>query len=320
MDCSPLRSADFTPYFAVGMSPMAWTIGSACLSGILLEVSAHPKPGLVTARSMGAHADMDQQTFMLTSAAIAPCFHRCASIGLTHRGDAAGLLQHVRAVGRAYDALLLAASNGVNTQRGALFALGITAAAAGLAHRDDAAPSSARIFAETAAMTRGLVRHELIERRTHPATAGELLHARYGTRGIRGEVEDGFPTVAAHGLPTLRAAIDAGHGLNRALVHTLISLIAEAEDTTVLWRGGPDALAFMQDGARRIRDQGGGLTSSGLALIHAFNADCIARRISAGGAADLLAVTVAVHLIERRSFPVSATTGFATLHETGDHP
>jgi len=298
---------------------MAWTIGSACLSGILLEVSAHPKPGLVTARSMGAHADMDQQTFMLTSAAIAPCFHRCASIGLSHRGDAAELLQPVRAVGRDYDALLLAASNGVNTQRGALFALGITAAAAGRAYQGDTATNSQQIFAQAAAITCGLVQRELIARQTSPATAGELLHARHGTRGIRGEVEGGFPTVAAHGLPTLRAAIEAGHGLNRALVHTLISLIAETEDTTVLWRGGPAALTFVQDGARRIRDQGGALTPQGLALIHAFDAACIARRISAGGAADLLAVTIAVHLIERGCFPVSATTGFETLHDTGDH-
>ncbi|HEY0329392.1 MAG TPA: triphosphoribosyl-dephospho-CoA synthase MdcB [Rhodopseudomonas sp.] len=304
---------------------MAWTIGSACLSGILLEVSAHPKPGLVTARSMGAHADMDQQTFMLTSAAIAPCFHRCASIGLSLANAAdAAVLPAVRAVGREYDALLLAASNGVNTQRGALFALGVTAAAAGRAQHGKAAPNATQIFAQVAAITQGLVQRELIARRDAAATAGELLHARYGARGIRGEVEAGFPTVATHGLPTLRAALDAGHGLNRALVHTLISLIAETEDTTVLWRGGPDALGFVRDRARQIRDLGGALSDDGLACIHAFDDACIARRISAGGAADLLAVTIAVHLIERGSFPVSATTGFETLaqtlHVNGDHP
>jgi triphosphoribosyl-dephospho-CoA synthase len=319
MDCSPLRTADLTPYFADGIAPKAWTIGSACLSGILLEVSAHPKPGLVTPRSMGAHVDMDQQTFMLTSAAIAPCFHRCAAIGLTHGGEAAAVLQPVRAVGRDYDALLLSASNGVNTQRGALFALGITAAAAGRAYRRAATPAATEIFAEAAAITQGLVARELIARSAHAKTAGEQLHARFGTRGIRGEVEDGFPTVARYGLPALRAAIDAGHGLNRALVHTLICLIAEAEDTTVLWRGGPDALAFVRRGASRIRDFGGALTAAGLAQLQSFNTDCIARRISAGGAADLLAVTIAVHLIERGSFPVSATTGFETLHATGDY-
>lgn len=318
MDCSPFRAADLTPFFADGIAPAAWTVGSACLSGVLLEVSAHPKPGLVTPRSMGAHSDMDQQTFMLTSAAIAPCFHRCAAIGFNHGGDALDVLPQVRAVGRDYDKLLMAASNGVNTQRGALFALGVTAAAAGRAMRDGHAASADRIFAQVAAITSGMVQRELIERNTEPVTAGEQLHARYGTRGIRGEVEDGFPTVAIYGLPVLRAAIDAGHGLNRALVHTLISLIAEAEDSTVLWRGGPDALAFVQREARRIRDIGGAMTRTGLASIEAFNTECIARRISAGGAADLLAVTIAVYLIEHGSFPMSATTGFETLHDLGD--
>jgi len=319
MDCSPFDAADLTPYFADGIAPKAWTIGSACLSGILLEVSAHPKPGLVTPRSMGAHRDMDQQTFMLTSAAIAPCFHRCAAIGFSHRGDASDVLPQVRVIGRDYDALLMAASNGVNTQRGALFALGVTAAAAGRALRGDAAPSPARIFAEVAAITRGMVQRELIDRKADPVTAGEKLHARYGTRGIRGEVEDGFPTVARHGLPALRAVIAAGNGLNRALVHTLIELIAEAEDSTVLWRGGPDALAFVQREARRIRDLGGALTRDGVEAIHAFDAECVARRISSGGAADLLAVTIAIYLIENGSFPTSATTGFEALHTTGDH-
>ncbi|KIZ40821.1 triphosphoribosyl-dephospho-CoA synthase, partial [Rhodopseudomonas palustris] len=175
-----------------------------------------------------------------------------------------------------------------------------------------------QIFAEAAAITAGLVQRELIDRQANPTTAGELLHARHGTRGIRGEVEDGFPTVAKYGLPTLRSTIEAGHGLNRALVHTLICLIAEAEDTTVLWRGGPDALTFVREGASRIRDLGGALTPRGLAELHAFDTDCIARRISAGGAADLLAVTIAVHLIEHGSFPVSATAGFETLHANGD--
>ncbi|MGJ5180285.1 triphosphoribosyl-dephospho-CoA synthase MdcB [Bradyrhizobium oligotrophicum] len=319
MDCSPFRAADFSPCFGDAIASHAWTVGSACLTGILLEISAHPKPGLVTPRAMGSHADMDQQTFMLTSAAIAPCFVRCASIGFGHRGEAIDVLPQVREVGRQYDALLMQASNGVNTQRGALFALGITAAAAGRAMVDDAAPGSAQIFAEVAAITAGIVQRELIDCRRAPTTAGEQLHARCGTRGIRGEVEDGFPTVAAHGLPTLRSAIDAGLGLNRSLVHTLISLIAEAEDSTVLWRGGPDALAFVQREARRIRDLGGALTGAGIDRIHAFDAECVARRISAGGAADLLAVTVAVHLIEQRSFPSSATRAFETLHMTGDY-
>lgn len=307
MELSRLTDLDLAPHCAEGFSPAAWAIGSACLTGILLEVSAHPKPGLVTARSRGSHADMDLQTFMLTSAAIAPCFTRCAAIGLA-AADPLTVLSLVRAVGRDHDRRLLAASNGVNTQRGALFALGIAAAAAGFVH-DDARPVAPdTLFAAVAAITEGLVERELVARRRDPVTAGEILFARHGVTGIRGEVEAGFPSVARHGLPALRAALAAGAGLNRALVHALVALIAEAEDTTVLWRGGPDGLAFVRAGARRIRALGGGLDDAGIAELHRFGDDCVARRLSPGGAADLLAVTVAVHLFEVGGFPASATS------------
>ena len=119
---------------------------------------------------------------------------------------------------------------------------------------------------------------------------------------MRGEVEAGFPTVSAHGLPALRAALAAGHGLNRSLIHALIALIAGAEDTTVLWRGGVEALAFMKDEAARILALGGALTDAGFAAIERFDAACVARNLSPGGAADLLAVTAASHLLEARRF------------------
>ena len=310
MDLSRLSDLDTAARHAASLGSEAWSIGSACLAGILLEVSVHPKPGLVTPRSMGSHADMDLQTFMLTSAAIAPCFHRCAAIGLEHADEPAAVLPLVRSLGRDYDRHLLAASNGVNTQRGALFSLGLTAAAAGVAHDDHRPFSLDRLFAAVAAITRGLVERELVGRRHDPVTAGEILHARHGLTGIRGEVEAGFPTVAEHGLPALRSALAEGASLNRALLHALLAIMAEAEDTTVVWRGGLDGLAFVRTGAARIRDLGGALDPRGLQEINPFAEACVARRLSPGGAADLLAVTVAVHLLDTKTFPATATSRF----------
>ncbi|NLH82004.1 MAG: triphosphoribosyl-dephospho-CoA synthase MdcB [Phyllobacteriaceae bacterium] len=324
MDLSPLSDLDLAPHRAEGFLPAAWRIGSACLTGALLEISVHPKPGLVTPRSMGSHDDMDLQTFLLTSGAISPCFNRCAAIGLNHAAEPSAVLPLVRAVGRDYDRLLLAASNGVNTQRGALFALGLVAAGAGVAHDDRRSSSAEAICAAVAAICEGLVERELVSRRHEPRTAGEILHARHGVTGIRGEVEAGFPTVVEHGLPALRLALDEGASLNRALLHALISIIAEAEDTTVLWRGGVDGLAFVRAGASRIRDLGGALGERGIGEIHRFGNACVERRLSPGGAADLLAVTVAVHLVEVGAFPVSATTRFESFasnsFRSGDNP
>jgi len=282
-------------------------IGSAVLTGLLLEVSAWPKPGLVAPRAMGAHRDMDLQTFMLSSAAIAPALYDCARAGLAHAGAPEALLPAIRAIGRDFDRRLLFSTHGVNTQRGALFCGGLLAAAAGAAAQEGGAPDVAAAFAMTARITHGLTDRELVSRDPARArTNGEILYRDYGVLGIRGEVEAGFPSVAFHGLPALRTALAAGHGLNDALVHTLLVLIAETEDTTILWRGGPEGLAFLQGEAVRILNLDGALSETGRAEIERLNAVCVERRLSPGGAADLLAVTAAAYLLENRRFPESA--------------
>jgi triphosphoribosyl-dephospho-CoA synthase len=306
MDFAPHPSSS-TVAWTEDMESTAWDIGTAVLSGVLLEVSAYPKPGLVAPRSMGSHRDMDLQSFMLSSAAIAPCFYACARAGLITDCAPEALLPHIRAIGRAFDARLLAATHGVNTQRGILFCAGLLAAAAGRLARRGATLRAPALFGEVAAIAHGLCARELEQAGAEDArTAGEILFRRFGALGVRGEVEAGFPTVALHGLPALEAALVAGHGLNRALVHTLISLIAAAEDSTVLWRGGPEALAYLKAEAVRIRALGGALNDDGLAAIERLDGVCVARNISPGGAADLLAVTVGVYLLEHRNIPESA--------------
>ncbi len=59
----------------------AMWIGECLLKALLMEVSAWPKPGLVTPHSQGAHKDMDIWLFITSSSAIAPCFSACAMQG-----------------------------------------------------------------------------------------------------------------------------------------------------------------------------------------------------------------------------------------------
>ena len=275
-----------------------WTIGAAVVNAALLEVSTHPKPGLVTPLSNGSHADMDLQTFMVSTAAIAPGFYLCAECGMDHRGTPKALLPKIRDIGREYEQRLLSATGGVNTQRGLLFSGGILCGAAGFLSRYPYPLSAERLFTTVADMTEGLCARELRGRNGRAAmTAGETLFDRFGTLGIRGEVEAGFPTVRDAGLPGLAEARAAGASRNRALVHTLISLMAVTEDSTLLWRGGAAALGFVRTRSRAILARGGALSDAGWSEIENFDAECIARNISPGGSADLLAVTLAVQAL-----------------------
>lgn len=100
---------------------------------ILLEVSTHPKPGLVTRLSNGSHKDMSIMTFMMSSAVLAKAFNDLQDIGMAHRGGLQELFGKIRAYGVSAEQELLRVTKGINTQRGILFAGGMLSAVAGYA-------------------------------------------------------------------------------------------------------------------------------------------------------------------------------------------
>lgn len=276
-------------------------VGQYLTQAILLEVSTHPKPGLVTRLSNGAHKDMSIFTFMMSSAVLSKAFNDLQDIGQAHRGTLAELFCKLRSYGVGAEAELLRVTKGVNTQRGILFAGGIVSAVSGYAmnmglSRDALLP----MIKEMAA---GLVARELKNLDHAAMTAGEKLYYKYGITGIRGEVENGFPSVVNYGLPALEDAFNKGATLNDALVHALISLMTVVEDSNVIWRTDYDTLLEVQRIAKNILSLGSVFTEKGRMAIAETERYFLQRRISPGGSADLLSVTITLYLLEHKEFP-----------------
>ena len=276
-------------------------VGQYLTQAILLEVSTHPKPGLVTRLSNGAHKDMSIFTFMMSSAVLIKAFNDLQDIGQAHRGTLVELFCKLRSYGVGAEAELLRVTKGVNTQRGILFAGGIVSAVSGYAmnmglSRDDLLP----LIKEMAA---GLVARELKNLGHAAMTAGEKLYYKYGITGIRGEVENGFPSVVNYGLPALEDAFDKGATINDALVHALISLMTVVEDSNVIWRTDYDTLLEVQRIAKNILSLGSVFTEKGRMAIAETERYFLQRRISPGGSADLLSVTITLYLLEHKEFP-----------------
>lgn len=268
---------------------------------ILLEVSTHPKPGLVTRLSNGAHKDMSIFTFMMSSAVLSKAFNDLQDIGQAHRGTLAELFCKLRSYGVGAEAELLRVTKGVNTQRGILFAGGIVSAVSGYAmnmglSRDALLP----MIKEMAA---GLVAKELKNLDHAAMTAGEKLYYKYGITGIRGEVENGFPSVVNYGLPALEDAFNKGATINDALVHALIALMTVVEDSNIIWRTDYDTLLEVQRIAKDILNLGSVFTEKGRMAIAETERYFLQRRISPGGSADLLSVTITLYLLEHKEFP-----------------
>ena len=276
-------------------------VGQYLTQAILLEVSTHPKPGLVTRLSNGAHKDMSIFTFMMSSAVLSKAFNDLQDIGQAHRGTLVELFCKLRSYGVGAEAELLRVTKGVNTQRGILFAGGIVSAVSGYAmnmglSRDALLP----LIKEMAA---GLVARELKNLDHAAMTAGEKLYYKYGITGIRGEVENGFPSVVNYGLPALEDAFDKGATINDALVHALISLMTVVEDSNVIWRTDYDTLLEVQRIAKNILSLGSVFTEKGRMAIAETERYFLQRRISPRGSADLLSVTITLYLLEHKEFP-----------------
>jgi len=269
--------------------PGAVQVGSWCVEALRMELELTPKPGLVDRRNRGAHRDMDLGSFQASLRALAPWFPRFhrAGAATADRGPEA-LLPALRPPGLAAEGAMFEATGGVNTHKGGLFSLGLLSGAAGRLS-GTSLPDREALCREAARACATLVAAEL-EGNPRPRTAGERLYRAHGLTGVRGEAAGGFRTVRETALPAWDEALARGADEETALLHALLHLLAVNPDTNLVNRGGLDALAHVQARARDLLAVGGALAPGARGALEAFDDDLVARNLSPGGSADLLAV------------------------------
>lgn len=256
---------------------------------LVAEVELTPKPGLVDRRGAGAHSDLSLDLMRQSAAAIAPYFEAMADSAQSMQFDR-GLRTEVAAIGRAAESAMLQATNGSNAHKGAIWILGllVTAASRGI----DPNPA---VIAQDAAFLARLPDRAQPQLLSH----GEMVRARYGVTGARGEAFAGFPHVLHVGLPTLRAERNRARTETNSRLWALLNIMARLEDTCVLYRGGAEGLAIVQKGASDALLAGGpGSVAGELAMLR-LDQELLIRNISPGGAADLLAATLFLDALEQ---------------------
>jgi triphosphoribosyl-dephospho-CoA synthetase len=122
-----------------------------------------------------------------------------------------------------------------------------------------------------------------------PTTVGLRWHRSHGFGGIRGLVMDGMSPIFDDYLPFFRDEMSRTNDMNRAMVKTLLLIMSTLQDTTVLKRGGLDGLSWYRKQASEYIDQDEEAWKT-------FNAECISRRLSGGGSADVLAIVIYLYL------------------------
>ena len=261
------------------------SIARSAANALTEELATYPKPGLVSFVDWGSHPDMDAECFLASIEAIQPYFGEMAEAGATGCS-----LLDLQRIGIAAEEGMLNATGGRNTHRGAIYCLGLLAAAAGKQMADDNLLHLhlGRIVAESWG-DEILLPDSLLQ----TSRGLEMCH-RYRLGGVRGEAKKGFPSIFNAGLPAFRTALSSSDR-EAARVQAFFTLLEVCEDTTLLKRGGHAGWRFAREQVRRFLRSGGVADAGWRILAEETHHGFVARRLTAGGAADLLAATLFIN-------------------------
>lgn len=269
---------------------LAERLADLAVDALIDEADLSPKPALVDRRGNGAHTDLHLGLMHASALSLWPAFKAMADAAIEFDEVGLPLREALGRIGRDGEQTMLATTNGVNTHRGAIWALGLLVAAAALECTNTKA----------SAVTLRAARLALLDDRyaPRPLSHGAQVAQRYGARGAREEAQLGFPAVIQRALPQLKLSRAAGHGEQNARLDALLAIMTTLSDTCVLYRAGELGLQTMQLGAQAVLDAGGSASLAGRRRLHELDQQLIALNASPGGAADLLATCLFIDRIE----------------------
>ena len=282
----------------------AFLPGDAAAEALRRELEVPGKPGMVCPGCSGAHADMDEALMRRSIAALRPWFVRLGALGTEnpdagHRARIDSFAGQVRDLGLRAEESMLRATGGVNTHRGALFALGLTVAAAGACLREDGGISADALQDRIRQLAGGLGRLNVSGDKTPQARPGgngscgetgarsETAHGaaivrRYGVKGAFRMALDGYRELFEDWLPYYRSVKGERYGPQK----TLLRIMSSLDDTCVIHRAGIGRAQEVKAEAAAL------LAGFSPEKLTEMNSRYVSERVSPGGSADMLALTM----------------------------
>jgi triphosphoribosyl-dephospho-CoA synthase len=273
-------------------------ISKAAVKALLYEVNVSPKPGLVDRFNTGSHTDMDIFTFIDSALELERYFYDCCYITFENKDmDLPALFKLLKKRGIVADKKMFEATGGINTHKGAIFSLGLISSAAAMSHIKDNDFSYMKICNYAGQLSESLVKRDLDEKNPEETSHGRKIYNKYHISGVRGEAENGFPTIREYSYPYLLKLVKDGMSLNDASINVLMKIIKNTEDTNLISRGGLDGIEFAKFSADNVLRRGGMWTEEGIKEVKKMDRAFIKKNLSPGGSADLLAVTLMLYFL-----------------------
>ncbi|WP_151811691.1 triphosphoribosyl-dephospho-CoA synthase [Acinetobacter bereziniae] len=269
-------------------------LADLAVEALIAEVNLTPKPALVDQRGSGAHDDLSLVLMEQSAHSLRPMFLQMAQAAFLHADCLQTLREVIGSIGRAGEAAMLDTTQGVNTHRGAIWALGLLVTATALAIHHQS-PIRAYDLCQHAGKIAKL-EDRFIPQQT--LSHGQQVQQKLGAKGAKAQAQEGFPAIVEHALPQLHYSRQVYGNELAARVDALLALMSILDDTCVLYRAGQVGLTRMQKGARYVLRCGGYATVAGQCALNFLEMDLMRLRASPGGAADLLAATLFLDWVE----------------------
>jgi len=233
------------------------------------ELDTTPKPGLVDKDDRGAHQDMDHGTMVRSILALRPFFTSLALAAVDGIDP-----DKVRETGIEAEKAMLMATCGVNTHKGALFCLGLSAAVVSfLLARDGKVGRDEfrRVLARTA---EGIPS----AKDTHGADAVNT----YRVPGALESARRAYPGLFSDWLPYYNSLSHDQYREHK----TLLKIMTMLDDTNILHRNGLEGIRKVKADAASI------LADFSVDRLSELNNEYKASNTSPGGSADMLSLTI----------------------------
>jgi holo-ACP synthase/triphosphoribosyl-dephospho-CoA synthase len=266
---------------------------------ILYEVSVTPKPGLVDFEDSGAHTDMNYFTFLNSSAAISPFWLEISELAFSYTGDLAKALPEIRKIGIRAEEKMLFATNNANTHKGLIFIMGLSVFATVKSLQGNNYIFDSILFRSSLQkITKNLVENELKLSNKKSISHGEKTYQKFGIKGAgaRYQAQMGFPVIFEKVIPFLSEHLEIDRHqnkeeLNEIIKKALLLLIANVDDSNVLYRNSAEAENLKLMANLVYQDK------KNYAELCLF---CKEKNISPGGSADLLALSLFLFFIQNK--------------------
>ncbi|MNZ80521.1 2-(5''-triphosphoribosyl)-3'-dephosphocoenzyme-A synthase [compost metagenome] len=258
-------------------------LANHAVAALINEAKLTPKPGLVDLKTSGSHTDMDVHLMIKSARSLHVFFEEMGRVSYRKR-PCQQLREQLSCIGREAEQAMLHATGGVNTHRGAIWALGLLIAGAAICENTH---SPAEIAAAAGCIARFPDRY--IPQRS---SNGEIVRQKYGVSGARAEAMNSFPHVVRIGIPALQFYRQQGNPEQHVRLNTLLAIMASLDDTCLLHRGGMETLVAVKKAASQILDSGGTYSVDGWKRLGQLSIELENRNASPGGSADLLAAVL----------------------------